>query len=244
MPLIDYDEVRICLRTAATNGPIVHPPSDKSMWAWRAMVMMMPAGDNSWLAHQSSLAILPAERAGTSRRNGWRSENFTYQYLKYLKGSLTCHKILRHGTSGFTSHPKEGVLLIFIAFKNPSPRPCLNPRPLGPVASTLTTTPPRRQICHSLRDLYGFQQCTTVKRPSEPQSTNRAWDCELDSAGSVQDPLAGSWEFDDNVYIMKKMIFLDQLSGIQLLMWDFSPWISKKKNVTIALMQDKSKFAR
>jgi hypothetical protein len=39
----------------------------------------------------------------------------------YLKGSLTCHKILRHGTSGFTSHPKEGVLWIFITLKNPLP---------------------------------------------------------------------------------------------------------------------------
>jgi hypothetical protein len=72
---------------------------------------------------------------------GWY---FAYQYLKYLKGSLTFRKIWRHGTSGFTSHPKDGVLWIFIALKNPSPRPVLNPRPLDPVASTLTTTPPRR----------------------------------------------------------------------------------------------------
>jgi hypothetical protein len=43
--LIDYDGVRR-LRTAATNGPIVHPPGDK--WAWSAMVMMMmPARSNS-----------------------------------------------------------------------------------------------------------------------------------------------------------------------------------------------------
>jgi hypothetical protein len=48
--------------------------------------------------------------------------------------------------SSFTSHPKKGVLRIFIALKNPSPRPDLNPRPLGPVESTLTTTPPRRPI--------------------------------------------------------------------------------------------------
>jgi hypothetical protein len=46
--------------------------------------------------------------------------------------------------SRFTSHPKEGVLRICIALKNPSPLPGLNPRPLGPVACTLTTTPPRR----------------------------------------------------------------------------------------------------
>jgi hypothetical protein len=39
---------------------------------------------------------------------------------------------------------KEGVLRIFIALKNPSPWPGSNPQPLGPVASTLTITPPRR----------------------------------------------------------------------------------------------------
>jgi hypothetical protein len=43
------------------------------------------------------------------------------QYLRYLKGSLTCCKILQHGTSGFISHPKEGVLQIFNAIKIPSP---------------------------------------------------------------------------------------------------------------------------
>jgi hypothetical protein len=53
-------------------------------------------------------------------------------------------KMLRRGASGFTCHPKEGVLRIFIAFKNPSPWPGFNQRPLGPVAFTLTTTPPRR----------------------------------------------------------------------------------------------------
>jgi hypothetical protein len=42
-----------------------------------------------------------------------------------------------------TSRPKERVLRIFIAIKNPSPRPGLNPRPLCPVASTLTTSPKR-----------------------------------------------------------------------------------------------------
>jgi hypothetical protein len=62
-----------------------------------------------------------------------------------LQESLTYRKILLHGTSGFTFHPKECVLRIFIAFKNPSPRPSSNLRLLGPAASTLTTTPQRRQ---------------------------------------------------------------------------------------------------
>jgi hypothetical protein len=66
------------------------------------------------------------------------SKNFYFQYLKYLKGSLTYRKILRHGTSGFISHPKEGMLRNFIALKKKSIASAgLNPRPLGPVASTL-----------------------------------------------------------------------------------------------------------
>jgi hypothetical protein len=101
--------------------------------------MMMPAGENFWLVHQNSLAILRA------RRRNWRSDNFVYQYLRYVIGSLTCRKISRHGVSGCTSHPKESVLRIFIALKNPSIRPGFNQRPLGPVASALTTTPPRTQ---------------------------------------------------------------------------------------------------
>jgi hypothetical protein len=114
--MMDYDGVRLCLRTAATNRPIVYPPSD--MWARRTMVMMMMlAGDNSWLDHQSSLAVLPAETSGESRRNERRNENFVYRYMKYLKGPSTCCTILRHGTSGFTYYPKEGVLRILSPLK-------------------------------------------------------------------------------------------------------------------------------
>jgi hypothetical protein len=132
-----------CLTIAATKGTIVHPPG--GMWTWRTTVMMMmPLGDNSWLDHQSSLAVISADISGESRRNEQRNENFACQYLKYPKGSLPHRKILRHVTSGFTSHPKEGVLRILIVLKNPSPLPRLNPRPLGPVASTITTTPLRR----------------------------------------------------------------------------------------------------
>jgi hypothetical protein len=53
------------------------------------------------------------------------------------------------GPSRFTSHPKEGVLRIFFALKNPSPWPRSNPQPLGAAASTLTTTPPRRRYDHT-----------------------------------------------------------------------------------------------
>jgi hypothetical protein len=77
---------------------------------------------------------------------GKGNENLVYSSPWDLKSSLTCRKILRHGTSGFDFHPKECVLRIFIALKNPSPWPGSNPQTLGPVASTLTTTPPRRPL--------------------------------------------------------------------------------------------------
>jgi hypothetical protein len=104
-------------------------------WWWSCHLEKAPDSSTRALWQQQ-------RNLGASSRNGKRSENFAYQYLRYVNGFLTCCKILRHGTSGFTFHPKE-----VCALKNPSPLPGLNPRPLGPLASTLTTTPPRRQNC-------------------------------------------------------------------------------------------------
>jgi hypothetical protein len=142
--LIDYDGVRLCLRTAATNGPIVHPPGD--MWACRAMVVIIiiPAGDNFWLVHRSLLQSCHQRHLGQVGGMDEGVRILSIQYLRWLKRSLTWRKILRRGTFGFTSHPKEGVLRIFIALKNQSPRPGLNLPPSGPMASTITTTLPMR----------------------------------------------------------------------------------------------------
>jgi hypothetical protein len=74
---------------------------------------------------------------------GEGNENLVYPFPWDFKRSFTCRKILRYGTSGFISHPKEGVPRIFIALKNPLTWPGSNPRPLGQVASTPTNTPPR-----------------------------------------------------------------------------------------------------
>jgi hypothetical protein len=69
-----------------------------------------------------------------------------------VTSSVLLHAVKSYdmGSSRFTSHPKEGVLRIFIALKNPSPWPGSNRLPLGPVASTLTTTPPRRLSIHDI----------------------------------------------------------------------------------------------
>jgi hypothetical protein len=63
--------------------------------------------------------------------------------LSYCRDLLTCRKVLRHGTAGFTSPPKEVVLRVCTALKTHCPRPGLNLRTVGPLAITITTRPPR-----------------------------------------------------------------------------------------------------
>jgi hypothetical protein len=66
--------------------------------------------------------------------------NFAYETSLHLLHAVN----LRHGTGGFTSPPKEVVQRIFITLKNPSTSAGIEPATLGPVASTLTTSPPRQ----------------------------------------------------------------------------------------------------
>jgi hypothetical protein len=109
-------------------------------------VVMMPAGRNSRIVHQSSLAVLPADTSGAIAKNGRRSENFAFSVSEIPQGifnmpyNLTTWDLRLY-------FPSEGRcdVVFFIALETSSPRPGFNPRPLGPVASTLTTTPPRRR---------------------------------------------------------------------------------------------------
>jgi hypothetical protein len=48
------------------------------------------------------------------------------------------------GPFRIASHPRGRCAVDIITLKHPSPWPGLNPQPLGPVASTVTTTPPRQ----------------------------------------------------------------------------------------------------
>jgi hypothetical protein len=140
--LIDCDGVRLTSQNRGNHSPIVHPPAECE---WRAVVMMMmPAGDKSWLVYQSSLAVLPAEASGTSRINGRSNEHFAHsvslirQRIFYMPWNFTAWDLRLY-------FPSEGRMLrISIVLKNPPLRPGLNRRPLGPVTSTQTTTPPTR----------------------------------------------------------------------------------------------------
>jgi hypothetical protein len=75
---------------------------------------------------------------------GEGNENLVYSSLGTSRVLLHVVKSYDMGPPALFPIRAEGMLRIFIALKNTSPWPGSNPQPLGPVASTLTTTPPRR----------------------------------------------------------------------------------------------------
>jgi hypothetical protein len=66
-------------------------------------------------------------------------------HLAFEVSLFKLRRNLYHAVKSYDMGPtaKEGVLRIFIALKNPSISPGLNPRTLVPVASTLAIAPPR-----------------------------------------------------------------------------------------------------
>jgi hypothetical protein len=68
------------------------------------------------------------------------------------------------GPSRFTSHPRGRCAADFYRIGR-----VLNPLPLGPVASTLTTTPPRRLNCY----LYGENPVTLLLLTISKRSQTR-----------------------------------------------------------------------
>jgi hypothetical protein len=66
-------------------------------------------------------------------------------YLFHIpQGSSTCRKILRHCTDGFTSPRRKSCYGFLSSLKIDRLRLGMNPRTLAPMASTITTRPPRR----------------------------------------------------------------------------------------------------
>jgi hypothetical protein len=86
-------------------------------WWWWCLLGITPDSSTRalWQSYQQ-------RHLGVCRMNGRRSENFACHYMKDLKGSLTCRKILWYVTSGFTIWRK--VCCGFLSLlKNLSPRP-------------------------------------------------------------------------------------------------------------------------
>jgi hypothetical protein len=85
--------------------------------------------------HPPELSALVAVKTTTNEAEKGLARNirnFVYKSLfPYLKGFLTCRKILRHGADGFTSPQKEDMLGISIALRDPSSSAGFEPAKLG-----------------------------------------------------------------------------------------------------------------
>jgi hypothetical protein len=69
---------------------------------------------------------------------------FCLQSIFFHARKVLLHAVnVRHGTDGFTSVPKEVVLRIFVALKNPSSSAGFEPTSLGSSGKHATTIPPR-----------------------------------------------------------------------------------------------------
>jgi hypothetical protein len=62
-----------------------------------------------------------------------------------FEGIFYMPKILRHGTDGFTSPPKEGILRIFFALKNPTASAGFETANLGTKGQHATPIPPKQK---------------------------------------------------------------------------------------------------
>jgi hypothetical protein len=90
--------------------------------------------------HQVSLHVSPCESTQRRKVEPWarnvRKVCLNAAFHVTFRDLLHAVK-LRHGTDGFTSPPKEGMLRIFLALKIRRLRPSANPRTLVPKTSTL-----------------------------------------------------------------------------------------------------------
>jgi hypothetical protein len=139
------------------------------IWAWASsfrgyLVLCICGGE--WPAHWPRWSTQSwCSRAiwQSVRRLGWEMAAEFCLRASIHASKVLLHAVnLRHGTDGFASPPKEVVLRIFITLKN-RPGSGSNPRTLRPVASTLTTSPPRATIlilyCHINLALNIFFLC-------------------------------------------------------------------------------------
>ena len=91
--------------------------------------------------HQASPRVSPRESTQRRKVELWARNvrKFCLNAEFYVTFRDRLHAVkLQHGTDGFTSPPKEGVLRIFLALKIRGLRPVANPRTRVPKASTLS----------------------------------------------------------------------------------------------------------
>jgi len=85
----------------------------------------------------------PAAEGGTLRGREMFRQIWPRMRLAPNSRDLLHAANLRHGTDGFTSPPKEGVLRIFFPFKNPTALAGFEPANLGTKDQHATSRPPK-----------------------------------------------------------------------------------------------------
>jgi len=99
--------------------------------------------------HQASPRVSPCESTQRRKVELWARnvQEFCLNADLHVTFRDLLHAVkLRHGTDGFTSPPKEGVLRIFFALKIRRLRPGANPQTWVPKASTLPLRPSKPLI--------------------------------------------------------------------------------------------------
>jgi hypothetical protein len=109
--------------------------------------------------HQTAWEISVSERRNLWARNGRSNLEETMRLPRHNRVLLHAAN-LRHGTDGFTSPPKEGMLWIFLAQKIWPLRSGLNPRSWVTEASMLTTRPAFLKLLSS-GDHFYQSECST-----------------------------------------------------------------------------------
>jgi len=100
--------------------------------------------------HQASPRVSPLESTHRRKVEMWARNvrDFCQNGDFHVTFRDLLHAVkLRHGTDGFASPPKEGVLRIFFALKIRRLRPDANPRTWIPKASTLPLEHRSRNLC-------------------------------------------------------------------------------------------------
>jgi hypothetical protein len=81
--------------------------------------------------------------------------NFPCKYLFYTpQGSLTCRKSYDMGPTALLPLRRKSRYGFVSPLKIHRPRPGMNPRTLGTMASTINTRPPRATICALLLSVW------------------------------------------------------------------------------------------
>jgi hypothetical protein len=106
---------------------------------------MISTAENSWFVHQGSLAFTSESPSSKGRGSG--EGNYEFFVTKYVfhawKGCQHDVKSYEMGPTALLPLRRMTCCVFLWQLKIHRPRPGMNPRTLGPIASMLTTRPPR-----------------------------------------------------------------------------------------------------